>query len=69
MRSRQAVGVGRQKGGTIFSTLKRRRRRHGAWQDKFDRMKHTDIKFQEEVPDASHLQKTVYSQRRYFCFG
>ena len=27
VRSRQALGVGRQKGGTIFSTVKRRRRR------------------------------------------
>ena len=26
VRSRQAVGVGRQKGGAIFSTVKRRRR-------------------------------------------
>ena len=30
---------------------------YGAWQDKFHRMKHTDIKFHEGVPDVSHLQK------------
>ena len=30
---------------------------YGAWQDKFDLMKHTGIKFHEGVPDVSHLQK------------
>ena len=27
---------------------------YGAWQDKFDHMKHTGIKFHEGVPDVSH---------------
>ena len=41
---------------------------YGAWQEKFDRMRHNGYKISQRSPRCITSTKMIYSERRYFGF-